>query len=141
MPGMDGFALAERITQIPNFVGATVMMLTSGGSAAMLHGAAKLGIAAYLTKADPPGRNSGRSHPASVLGMQKQQPQTELSHGTPCARRGGTPAYPSRRRQRRSIAKLAVRMLEKRGHTVIVAENGRQALAAVERPRNHSTWC
>ncbi len=50
MPGMDGFALSEKIRQSGRLAGATIMMLTSGGGLGDAARCRALGVAAHLTK-------------------------------------------------------------------------------------------
>ena len=50
MPGMDGFAVAERIRQQPKLISTTIMMLSSGGQRGDASRCRKLGITAYLFK-------------------------------------------------------------------------------------------
>jgi signal transduction histidine kinase/ActR/RegA family two-component response regulator len=50
MPGMDGFALAERISKDPRHAGSTIMMLTSVDLNASAARCRELGIQLYLTK-------------------------------------------------------------------------------------------
>jgi PAS domain S-box-containing protein len=50
MPGMDGFELAEKIRSHPEYIGATVMMLTSEGQRGHAARCRELGIVGYLMK-------------------------------------------------------------------------------------------
>ena len=50
MPGMDGFGLAERVRQLPQLAGVTMVMLTSAGHAGDVERCRQLGIGAYLMK-------------------------------------------------------------------------------------------
>jgi two-component system sensor histidine kinase/response regulator len=50
MPDMDGFQVAERITQRPEYAAVTVMMLSSVGQRGDGARCRELGVAAYLTK-------------------------------------------------------------------------------------------
>jgi two-component system, sensor histidine kinase and response regulator len=50
MPDMDGFALAQRISQDQRFAGIKLVMLTSAGEPEDVVCCRKLGISAYLTK-------------------------------------------------------------------------------------------
>src|SRR5712664_3898018 len=50
MPGMDGFALVERIRQRPELSTATIMMLTSAGHRGDAARCQELGVSAYLLK-------------------------------------------------------------------------------------------
>src|SRR5579863_207625 len=131
MPGMDGFALAERIKQTPELAEATIMMLTSNGQRGEAARCRELGIAAYLTK--PIRQSELRQANATVLGARSQGSQLPK----PVTRH-------SVREQRRKLKillaednpvnqKVAGRLLEKRGHKVVVAADGREALRALDR--------
>ena len=132
MPEMDGFTLAEKIRQHPELVGATLMMLSSGDrreNAARCH---ELGMEAYLTK---PIR---RAELLSTI--------LTAVHAVPDE--SGTVVAPHRslghcERSLRLLLtednlvnqKLAVRLLEKRGHSVVIASNGREAVEALHHQR------
>ncbi len=131
MPDMDGFAVAARIRRDPTLAGATIMMLTSAdhpGDVARCH---ELGIAAYLTK---PIRQSDLLDTILTVLTAKQQ----LAGPSAAAAPGPSPApgQPSDGCGRRVLVaedhpinqRLTVRMLEKRGYHVTVANNGREAL-------------
>jgi len=129
MPEMDGFALAERIKEAPELAGATIMMLSS---AAQLGDAARcreVGIECYLTK------------PVKQSDLLRALQKTLGS--VPVDARRPAPAPQRSARPRRILLaednavnqRLAVRLLEKWGHTVVVAPDGRQAVHALERGR------
>ena len=74
MPGMDGYALAERIAADPGLAGTLIVMLTSDGQTGELARCQALGIAAWLTKPvrqselfdvllKPPAPGDGRERP------------------------------------------------------------------------------
>ena len=130
MPEMDGFAVAEEIKKDPELAGATIMMLTSAGRRGDRSQCAEMGITAYMVK---PIRQSefleaimaalGKSHTA------EGQPRVITRHSL----------LEARRKLHILVAednpvnqKLPVRLLEKSGHTITVAANGREALAALE---------
>jgi PAS domain S-box-containing protein len=130
MPGMDGFSLMEKIRQDPELPTATVMMLTSGGQRGDAARCRELGICAYLTK--PVRQWELREAILSVLGMEQQKDDSMklLTRHT---------LSQTRRRLRVLLAEdnainreLVVRLLSKRGHTVVVAVNGKQAVSALE---------
>ncbi len=50
MPGMDGFTLAQKILENPDFRNLPIMMLTSAGQRGDAQRCREIGIAAYLTK-------------------------------------------------------------------------------------------
>ncbi len=128
MPEMDGFTVAEKIRDATGLAGATIMMLSS----AMLEGAAKrcaeLGVASYLLK---------------------PVPQLELldailaALGIPVGVESGTNAHatePATRSLHILLAEdnlinrtVAAALLSKRGHTLVHAVNGKEAVAAAAR--------
>jgi signal transduction histidine kinase/DNA-binding response OmpR family regulator/HPt (histidine-containing phosphotransfer) domain-containing protein len=126
MPGMDGFTLAGQIMQHPELAGATVMMLSSAGRAEDAARCRELGIVSYLTK---PVKQSELLHAIhAALG------QVAAAKGPPAPPRWAPAA--GRRSLRVLLAEdnavnqmLAVILLEKAGHRVTVAGNGREALA------------
>jgi signal transduction histidine kinase/CheY-like chemotaxis protein len=130
MPEMDGFALAERIQKDPELVGATIMMLTSAGHLGDAAKCRQLGISAYLIK--PIRQGELLEAICSVLN------EAPRKTSVPLVTRHTLREI--KKRLRVLLAEdnavnqmLAVRLLEKRGYTVTVAANGREALAAFEK--------
>lgn len=125
MPGMDGFQLAERIMENPGRSTAIVMMVTSG-QRAKVERCHEKGIAACLLK---PIRQSELL--SAVLAA--------LGHLSP----GGAPDPETRYGPRKTSRPLRIlvaednpvnqrvvqRMLEKMGHSPVLACNGREALS------------
>jgi signal transduction histidine kinase/DNA-binding response OmpR family regulator len=135
MPGMDGFTLIEQIRQRPELATATIVMLTSAGHRGDAARCQELGVAAYLLK--PIRQSELREAIARVLGAREQVGAipliTRLSlhddrDPSVCLR--VLLAEDNVVNQR-----LAVRLLEKRGHSVAVAANGREALIALEKEK------
>ena len=127
MPGVDGFMLAREIKGDERLSGATLIMLTSAGLADARRRARQAGFAAFLSK---PVKQSDLLD-AIVTSM-----------GAPA----GGKRRPRRRSPRRALEqprgvhilvaednpinqKLVVTLLEEQGHRVVVATDGRQALA------------
>jgi two-component system, sensor histidine kinase and response regulator len=131
MPAMDGFGLVEQIRQTPEGATPTIMMLTSGGRKGDLARYRELGIAACLIK--PIREKELREAVLSVL-QGTQPPGLTPMVTRPSFRQERNPA----RRLRILLAEdnrvnqnLATRLLEKRGHHVTLANNGKEALAAL----------
>ena len=133
MPGMDGFEVAARVKQDPQLHGAEVILLTSAGRSEDVARAKAVGVAAALSK--PVKQSELWDAIVTALNVPGQQKT-----------RGASPsaAARTRARARRPLRVLlaednpvnqevALRLLERRGHSVIVAENGKQALTAIER--------
>jgi len=122
MPDADGFDLVHQIRQLPAAAPATVMMLTSDDYYASLRRCGQLGVNAHLIK---PVRL------CELLTAMRQAispADAEAQSSFPAA------AKPSRR-LRILLAednlvnqRLTVRMLEKMGHHVVVAQTGEDAL-------------
>ncbi len=127
MPEIDGFMLAERIHEHPDLTGATVMMLSSASQPLESRRCQKLGLAAYLTK---PIKQAELYRAILVaLGSPELRPQSP----PPPVIRGGRPLRLLLAEDNLVNQKLAVRLLEKQGHTVVVAANGREAVEAAQR--------
>jgi two-component system, sensor histidine kinase and response regulator len=132
MPDMDGFALIESIRRHPELAEATVMMLTSGGQRGDVARCRELDVAAYLTK--PIGQ--------SELFNAVTQALAARARATAPSPSASVPHFPQHSRMRLRVLlaednsvnqKLAARLLEKHGHAVEVADNGREALAKLAR--------
>jgi signal transduction histidine kinase/CheY-like chemotaxis protein len=134
MPEMDGFDLARRMREAPGPARPVVMMLTSSGQKGQVARCRQEKIAACLTK--PVRRAELRS--ALQTALQPALAAMTLA-GAPAA--DGPPdeeGPPSRKLQillaeDNTVNQLVARkLLERRGHTVTVAGNGREALDLVE---------
>jgi CheY-like chemotaxis protein len=133
MPDVEGFDLAEQIKRDPRFADIAMIMLTSAGQRGDAARCRELGIAAYLTK--PIGQAELLEAIRYVLGpKQKNADKYRLAtrHSLREARLSS-----SRRillaEDNPINQKLAARMLEKRGHTVVIAADGHEALAALDK--------
>jgi len=133
MPEMDGFALAEQIRAQSELVGATIMMLVSSDRQGSVERCREVGISACLMK---PLKQSELLNTILDLLSTKEGRRTSSTVEALETTAGAVPE----RRLRILLAedntvnqRLAVRILEKRGHAVVVACNGKEALAALER--------
>jgi two-component system, sensor histidine kinase and response regulator len=128
---MDGFGLVELIKLTPENVPAMIMMLTSGGRKGDAARCRELGIAAYLIK--PVRETELREAILSVLHSRRQtEPQPLVPWSS--FRRDRNPARCLRillAEDNRVNQKVATSLLEKRGHRVVVANNGKEALAVL----------
>jgi CheY-like chemotaxis protein len=131
MPGMDGFELTERIRQSHYPVTVTIMMLTSAGHRGDAVRCQELGIAAYLLK--PIRQSELREAIARVLGAREQNGAIPLitRFSLQDAREPSASLHILLAEDNRVNQRLATRLLEKRGHSVVVAADGREALAAI----------
>jgi two-component system, sensor histidine kinase and response regulator len=129
MPDMDGYALVEQIRRYPELQVVTLIMLTSGGQPGDSARRRQLGIAACLTK--PVKQADLWKAIMQALGM--PLPQDDVADTLPVGRtEGKRPLRILLAEDNLINQKLAVRLLEKRGHKVLVANNGREALAQLE---------
>ena len=135
MPGMDGFALVERIRRRPELSTATIMMLTSAGHRGDAARCQELGVSAYLLK--PIRQSELREAVARVLGAREQKDATPLitRYSVQHSREPSASLRVLLVEDNAVNQRLASRLLEKRGHFVVVAGNGREALAALEKER------
>jgi PAS domain S-box-containing protein len=129
MSEMDGFALAAHIKHDPTLASATIMMLTSRDQRPDAARCQELGIAAYLTK--PITQTELWQAIGRVL-----NPITPITTLSPAA--ASRAPQETHRPLRVLLAednivnqRLATRLMEKRGHTVVVVNTGREALAAL----------
>jgi PAS domain S-box-containing protein len=129
MPDMDGFTVAERISQDRRYAGAKLVMLTSAGQPEDVARCRRLGISAYLTK--PIKQSELFDVIVSAIG----QPVGEGPRAPQRPRR----SQHGQRRLQVLVAEdnqvnqlVATRILEKLGHRVTVVSNGREALVAAQ---------
>ena len=132
MPEMDGFSVAEEMKGNPELAGTTILMMTSAGRRGDGARCKALGIAAYLMK--PISQTELLEAILTVLDMPSggpDQPEVVTRHSL----------RESRRKLRILLAEdnkinqlIASRVLGKRGHTVVIVGNGREALAALDEP-------
>jgi CheY-like chemotaxis protein len=124
---MDGFTLAVRIRAHPGLRDTHLFMLTSAGQRGDAARRQQMGIEVYLLK---PAKQS-----ALVGAIARSLGQPVPAAQAPSAR---TPPGKPRPKLRVLLAednainwKLAIRLLEKQGHSVTVAGDGREAVAAI----------
>jgi len=131
MPGTDGFDLAASIQKSPRLAGASIMMLSSGARPGDRARCFELGISAYLTK---PVKQSDLMD--TIMGVLATQSQVRKAR----PRKEATRVPPGSRRLRVLVAEdnavnqqVAAGLLERAGHEAVVAGNGREALALLEK--------
>jgi two-component system, sensor histidine kinase and response regulator len=132
MPVTDGFALADAIKSDPMIAGPTVVMLTSAGQSGDAARCRALEIAAYLPK--PIKRSMLRDTMLLALTGQtaeSERPSLVTRHKVRETRAAGRILLVEDNRINQLIAQ---RLLERRGHTVVVANHGREALAILDDP-------
>jgi CheY-like chemotaxis protein len=129
MPGMDGFQLAESIKANSEFDGTLILMLTSGDGPGDVERCRKVGGSAHLIK---PIKQS-ELFDAIVASLGTAEAVRPASQAP-------SPAARTMRSLRILLAedsstnqRLAVGLLSKLGHATTVANNGQEAVAALER--------
>jgi two-component system, sensor histidine kinase and response regulator len=130
MPDADGFALAEAIKKEAGIAGAAVVMLTSAGQPGDAARCREIGVAAYMTK--PIRSKDLRSAILLALGghaVERDRPALVTRHSLRETRQTGRILLVEDNRVNQLVA---MRLLEKRGHTVVAATNGREALAILD---------
>ncbi len=126
MPDMDGFTLAEQIAQHPEFSKATIMMLTSGNQHADARRCSELGVAAYLVK--PILQADLLQAIIQVLGIEAATVSTAIVIPETQPRPVGPSLNILLAEDNLINQKVASRLLQKQGHRVVIAVNGREAL-------------
>ena len=127
MPHIDGFDFVRQMRQIPAYVHTPVLMLSSSAQRGELALSKQLGIGAYLTK--------------PVESSELFDTIANLVCAPAPGKLSGKEWVPGKGRAMKILVaednainrKLATRLLEKHGHTVVIAENGRAALDALAR--------
>ena len=134
MPTMDGFALAEQIQKQSGPKHVVVMMLTSAGHLGDGARCRELGISAYLVK--PIRQRELLNAICQVLGAGPQVPDVPLV--TRHTLHEEKPSFRILLAEDNAVNQvLAVRLLEKRGYSVVVAGNGRAAVEAFQKESFH----
>jgi two-component system sensor histidine kinase/response regulator len=134
MPGRDGFDLGRDVRADPALKGTRLLMLTSAGQRGDAQRCRDLGIHGYLTK--PVSRADLLDMVAGILG--RAEAEVPAGHEVVTRHR----IHESRRHLTILLAEdnlvnqeVAATMLRKRGHTVDVASNGREAVDRVAAKR------
>ena len=132
MPQMDGCTLTKKIRKSLSFGTVPVLMLSSGGQSDEAPRCRKLAISAYLMKPAQP------SDLLDAILTAFSRPML-IESALETAAKTNAPAV-EMDRLRILLAednpvnqKLAITLLQKRGHTVIPTGNGKEAIAALER--------
>lgn len=131
MPGMDGFEVAARIKADQSLAAATILMLSSADRQRFARRADELGLAVFLEK--PVSRDDLAIAILSACLGEETSPETktrsDVEQGPPFPARvlvvEDTPAN----------WQLLERILHKRGHEPVIAQNGREALDLCRRQR------
>jgi signal transduction histidine kinase/ligand-binding sensor domain-containing protein/DNA-binding response OmpR family regulator len=134
LPDGDGFALVEKINREPSLADATIMIFTPGHKLVEAARCRDLGVVAYITK-------PVREHELREALKAAQAKSLTTVVGAP------GPARSEAKVEKRTIRALRIllaednainqrvtlRLLEKRGHTVVAAGDGIEALEALDK--------
>jgi signal transduction histidine kinase/CheY-like chemotaxis protein len=132
MPIADGFALAAAMASDQSIAGPRIVMLTSAGQPGDAARCRQLGVAGYLTK--PINRSEVRDALVQALSVEPMavhatsRPPLVTRHSLREARPSGRILVVEDNAVNQLVAR---RLLEKGGHAVTVAGNGREALAVL----------
>jgi CheY-like chemotaxis protein len=121
MPDMDGFAVAEQIRRTPELAGATIMMLTSNRQIGDVARCRELGISVFLTKPITQSELLDAILLALGQGPQASKP-AEAVASPPCAAVRSMSILLAE--DNPINQSFVVRLLEKRGHKVVVTNSG-----------------
>ena len=133
MPGMSGFDFIEKVRQLPQSSALTIMMLTSAGSRSDIERCKELRVASYLLK---PIRQSELREAVNLVLSQhnKNSPAGAPVKIWPSSTNAASVSLRILLAEDNVVnQKLATRLLEKRGHSVVVANNGKEAIEMLER--------
>jgi two-component system sensor histidine kinase/response regulator len=132
MPEMDGFELAAQIRKQPELAGEAIVMLTSSDRQGGSDRCREFGIRAALMK---PLKQSELLN--TILDLLNERTGNRLTAASPTSETVNTTVERPLRvllaEDNTVNQRLAVRILEKRGHAVVVANNGKEAVAYCER--------
>jgi PAS domain S-box-containing protein len=132
MPGMDGFQFIEKARKTEGGASVTILILTSAGHRGDGKKSQNLGVAGYLLK--PVRKSELLEAICRVLGNPPADGERPLitRFSVLGAREPTTSLHILLAEDNLVNQKLAVRLLEKRGHRVAMAINGREALGLFE---------
>jgi PAS domain S-box-containing protein len=135
MPEVDGFELAEEIRRRPELAKATVLMLSSADRQHDSARCRQAGVAAYLTK--PIKQSELLDAILTALGTAPKEGREAAARRERIPRTGAASAGRALRlllaEDNATNRLLAVTLLQKEGHSVVVAVNGKEALDILAR--------
>ncbi len=142
MPGMDGFELFEQVKAIAKDQRIPFILITSGARQGDIQRSRDLGIAAHLMK---PVKQSllmntivdavADDHLTEAADSPRRAPEPAPAPAQPVA--NGEALRILLAEDNAINQKFAIRVLEKAGHTVRVANNGREAVEALQADHDH----
>ncbi|MDQ2730632.1 MAG: response regulator [Armatimonadota bacterium] len=130
MPEVDGFSLVEQIKELPEEDQPKIMMLTSADGRRDVARCQELGIAAYLMK--PVKQSDLLNSILTVLGTSTTKGPAQPLLLQQTFGEGQQPLRILLAEDNVINQRLAVQLLEKRGHQVVTTCSGREALATLK---------
>jgi len=129
MPQMDGYTVAQHIREKHAYTDLPIIVLTSAGHYGDISRWEKLKISQYLTK---PVRHSDLLE-AILSAMNTKYASTPRRHSIPRPNAGARNSLNILLAEDNEVnQRLAQRIFERRGHSVVVAEDGAKALSMLE---------
>jgi two-component system sensor histidine kinase/response regulator len=130
MAGMDGITVAREISNRTNLKKRTILLLDSGGGPDGAKQAKSAGLGHYLFK--PFKQSELLSSILKVLTKNVHQESARRPEPGGLEEETGRPLHILLAEDNPVNQLLATRLLRKRGHTVMVVQNGREAVDAIE---------
>jgi two-component system, sensor histidine kinase and response regulator len=130
MPEVDGFHILRRIRSNPALAGAVVMLLTANRNTTDLERCRQLGVKQCLTK--PIGQSELLDAILSALGHDYAEKQLVDASVSAQQKPSSQPLNTLLCEDNAVNQKLAIRLLEKAGHRVVLACTGLEAISALE---------
>jgi PAS domain S-box-containing protein len=131
MPKLDGFSLTKKIRKNASLVGLSIVILTSAGQRGDGARCRQLGVSAYLSK--PFDRLELRDALRRVLAGKALSPRTDALITRHTIRQQIKPLTFLVAEDNPVNQRLIARLLEKRGHRVVLVQNGSEALEAFQK--------
>ncbi|MBI5773443.1 MAG: PAS domain S-box protein [Verrucomicrobia bacterium] len=140
MPGMDGFTLAKHIRENPNLAPTTIMMLSSSGRASGTSHCLELGLDNFLVKPVKQSELFDAIQKALATTNWKPTvappPKPEPKPAEAAAPAGPAKVYKILLTEDNPVnQRVMLGILKKQNHLVTVANNGRQAVDALEKDK------
>ena len=131
MPNLDGFAFVQRVRSLAAEKKLPVLVLSSSVQAGEKTRCQKLGIAAYLTKPVQPSELLDAI--LTALASPAEDARRDQSKGAALEKEGIVKILVAEDNHVNRM--LIFRLLKKHGYEIVLAENGQEALDAVDRER------
>jgi PAS domain S-box-containing protein len=129
MPGLDGYDFVQWVRKQPDLQSLVAMLLTSARTSGDAARAREINVAALLTK--PIKQSTLLDAIGEVMGAQRASLAPPPAEDEPTA--ASAPMKILLAEDHPPNQQLAVRLLERHGHSVVVANNGLEVLAALEK--------